>query len=99
MARNISRKSNPFAKNNKNLTYSCSTYLSDTINLFLIRLGDVEGAGVGQGDGCGALQGCVYGQLTEAVVDARNLAVHGPTRYNAHLQETAQDAGDQTGLM
>ena len=61
------------------------SYLSHSVDLFLIRLGDVEDAGVGQGDGGGALQGRVYSQLTEAVVDTRHLTVHGPPRDDAHL--------------
>lgn len=62
-----------------------SPYLSNSVDLFLIGLSDVEDASVRQGDGCGALQGCVDSQLTEAVVDARYLAMHRPTRDDAHL--------------
>lgn len=43
-----------------------------------------------QGDCCGALQRCVYSQLTEAVVDTWYLAVHGPARDDAHLRSKAE---------
>lgn len=48
-----------------------------------------------QGDRGGALQGCVYGQLTQAVVNARHLAVHGPARDDAHLRSKS---GDDNGV-
>lgn len=70
---------------------SSISYLSNSVDLFLIRLSDVEDAGVGQGDGCGALQGRVYGQLTEAVVNAWHLTMHGPTRDDAHLWATTDN--------
>lgn len=62
-----------------------SSYLSNSVDLFLIRLGDVEDAGVRQGHRRGALQRCVYGQLAETVVHPRHLAMHGPARDDAHL--------------
>lgn len=48
-----------------------------------------------QGDRRGALQGCVYGQLTETVVDAWHLAMHGPARDDAHLRSKS---GDHNGV-
>lgn len=70
--------------NNRVQCFSIS-YLSNSVDFLLVCLSDVQDAGVGQGDGRGALQGRVYRQLTEAVVDAWHLAVHGPTCYDAHL--------------
>lgn len=65
-----------------------SSYLSNPVDLLLVRLSDVEDASVRQGDRRGALQGGVYGQLTQAVVNARHLAVHGPARDDAHLRRS-----------
>lgn len=60
-------------------------YLSNTVDLFFICLSDVEDAGVGQGDGCGALQGGMDGQLAEAIVNPWHLTMHRPPGNNAHL--------------
>lgn len=68
-----------------------SSYLPNPVDLLLICLSDVEDAGVRQGDRCGALQGRVYGQLTETVVDAWHLAMHGSARDDAHLRSKAEN--------
>ena len=44
-----------------------------------------------QGDGSGALQGSVDGQLAEAVVNAWHLTVHRPTGNDAHLRATTDN--------
>lgn len=68
-----------------------SSYLSNPVDLLLIRLGDVEDAGVRQGHRRGAFQRCVYGQLAETIVHPRHLAMHGPARDNAHLRLKDED--------
>lgn len=70
---------------NNCVKYFSLSYLSNPVDLFLICLSDVEDPRVGQGNGCGTLQGCMYSQLTEAVVDTWHLTMHGPTCYDAHL--------------
>ncbi|CAB1353027.1 unnamed protein product, partial [Coregonus sp. 'balchen'] len=59
--------------------------LPHAVDLLLVRLGDVEHTSVGDGDGRGALQGRVDGQLAQGVVYARNLAVHGPPSDDVDL--------------
>lgn len=60
--------------------------LLDAVDLPLVRLGDVERALVGHGDGLGCLQGGVDGCLADqVVVDPRDLAVDGPARHDPHL--------------
>lgn len=61
------------------------TYLSNSVDLFLVCLSDVESASVRQGNGRGALKSSVDCQFAEAVVNPWHLAMHGPTCYDAHL--------------
>ena len=61
--------------------------LLDAVDASLVRLGDEQGAQVGQGDGLGRLQGGPHGRPAhQVVVDARHLAVDGTSRHDADVE-------------
>lgn len=73
-------------------------HLADAVYLLLIRLGDVEHATVGEGDGSSSLQHGLHRPLAQHVFYTWHLAVHGTSRHDAHLlghSNNASQRGDR----